>query len=270
MNKTISYNSASLPGIKVLSCTSDYAFRDHIHNEHVIWLNSANGEHFSLGGNSKVLQPGSISIIEPGRVHSNRGFAGKNRHLRSLYLSPSFFSHIEKLITGEDIGKLELPTIVLKNKRYWLQLLTLHELILHNHDQMIQEQTALELFKELCDETLRCVDDRDIVNEPSSLVISLIDFMHSNIAESIELMELAQLVNRTEFHVIRLFKKYVGMSPHAYLVQLRLEKARTLLENNVSIADAALQSGFSDQSHLTRKFKIRYGITPSVYVSSMN
>jgi AraC-like DNA-binding protein len=52
--------------------------------------------------------------------------------------------------------------------------------------------------------------------------------------------------------------------PHAYLVQLRLEHAGMMLDKRESIADAALSSGFSDQSHLTRKFKLRFGVTPGV------
>ena len=57
------------------------------------------------------------------------------------------------------------------------------------------------------------------------------------------------------------------MSPHAYLIQLRLEKARQLISKGKSIADAALLAGFSDQSHLTRSFKKRYGLTPGRYGS---
>lgn len=253
----------------MLSCTGDYHFKDHIHNGYVIWLNSESGEHFSLGGNSTILQPGSISIIEPGLVHSNRGFEGESRHLRSFYLEERFFSHIEKLVTGENKGKLKLPTMVLDNQDYWQQFLALHEMILHNHNQMIQEQTVVELFANLWDETLGGLCNQKIINAPPALLHHIIDFMHAHLTEPIELTDFAQLVQRTEYHIIRLFKKHVGMSPHAYLVQLRLEKARTLLEGNVPIVDAALQSGFSDQSHLTRKFKIRYGITPGAYLCSI-
>lgn len=269
MSKVISYTSASLPGINVLSCTGDHHFKNHIHNGYVIWLNSESGEHFSLTGNSTILQPGSIGIIEPGIVHSNWGFEGENRHLRSFYIEKSFFSHIEKLITGEQTGKFKLPTMVLEHQKYWQQFVALHDMILGNRDQMVQEQTAIELFQNVWEETLGGENTQTDINDPSSLLIPLIEFMHANLTEPIELTDLAQLVQRTEFHIIRLFKKHVGMSPHAYLIQLRLEKARILLEKNGSIVDAAIQAGFSDQSHLTRKFKIRYGITPGVYLNSI-
>ena len=64
--------------------------------------------------------------------------------------------------------------------------------------------------------------------------------------------------------LIRLFRKHKNMSPHAFLIQIRLEHGR-LIEKGADITITALASGFSDQSHLTRKFKARYGITPHAY-----
>jgi len=55
------------------------------------------------------------------------------------------------------------------------------------------------------------------------------------------------------------------MSPHAYPTQLRLKRARELIDGGQSIADAALLAGFSDQSHLTRRFKKSYVLTPGLY-----
>lgn len=91
--------------------------------------------------------------------------------------------------------------------------------------------------------------------------------MQAKFSEDISLDNLAEIAMCTSYHLIRLFRNKVGMSPHAYLVQLRLEKARELIDRGQSIADAALLAGFSDQSHLTRKFKKRYGLTPGLYGS---
>lgn len=76
---------------------------------------------------------------------------------------------------------------------------------------------------------------------------------------------MAGVAGCTEFHLIRLFRAAKGASPHGYLVQLRLEHARRLLAAGCSIVDAALASGFSDQSHLTRQFRARFGVTPGLY-----
>jgi AraC-like DNA-binding protein len=90
--------------------------------------------------------------------------------------------------------------------------------------------------------------------------------MRSMLQENLSLEMLAVIAGCTSFHLMRLFKKHLGMSPHSYLVQLRLERAKELLSQGNPIADAALRAGFSDQSHLTRRFKQRYGLTPGTYL----
>ncbi len=57
----------------------------------------------------------------------------------------------------------------------------------------------------------------------------------------------------------------LGLPPHAYLIQRRLDLARKAIESGISLADAAIVSGFSDQSHMTRRFKAAFGVTPGQY-----
>ncbi len=69
------------------------------------------------------------------------------------------------------------------------------------------------------------------------------------------LQDLADMVGLSAWHFLRQFKKYVGLPPHAWLVQARLQKARQLLKQGDQIAMVAQQCGFSDQSHFNRHFK---------------
>ncbi|MDB4963073.1 MAG: AraC family transcriptional regulator [Myxococcales bacterium] len=66
-------------------------------------------------------------------------------------------------------------------------------------------------------------------------------------------------------HFTREFKRATGTSPHAYIMQRRLARAWRLLVAGKALADVASQSGFCDQAHLSRLFKIRYGVTPGVF-----
>ena len=93
----------------------------------------------------------------------------------------------------------------------------------------------------------------------------IIERFHDLLWEDIGLTELASEFDCTPYHLVRFFKKAVGLSPHAYFVQLRLEKAKQLLIQGYSIVDAALETGFTDQSHLTRHFKTKFGVTPGTY-----
>jgi AraC-like DNA-binding protein len=70
-------------------------------------------------------------------------------------------------------------------------------------------------------------------------------------------------LSRAEF--VRQFHAAYGLPPHAYLINLRLRKARRLLTRGLSLAQAAQESGFFDQSHLSRRFVRAYGVSPGTY-----
>lgn len=79
---------------------------------------------------------------------------------------------------------------------------------------------------------------------------------------------LAALALRTgvsPFHLVRVFTRAVGLSPHQYLVQTRIRRATDLLARGVPCSFVAATTGFADQSHLTRQFKRYLGITPASY-----
>lgn len=89
--------------------------------------------------------------------------------------------------------------------------------------------------------------------------------MHERMGESLLLADLAAAVGISPCYFSRLFHSTFGQPPHQYLLELRLQRARSLLEAKQcgAIADVAAMTGFSDQSHLTRRFRRRFGTTPS-------
>lgn len=262
---TLQYKSPPLTGIKALSCSSDFVFDNHIHSGHVLWLNSKGGENFKVLGTTSVLQPGSISIIEPGIVHSNQPLTKSKRHLRSLYLENDFFLHLEKLVTGTSTQKYNLPTTVINNIAHWRDALALHEAIITGQNKLLIEELCLSLFTPIGDLHFGSSSVHHSIDKGDSRISIIIDYMRAHLENEISLNTLAEIAGCTSYHIIRLFKEIVGMSPHAYLIQLRLERARNLIDKGKTISDAALDAGFSDQSHLTRNFKKRFGITPGIY-----
>jgi AraC-like DNA-binding protein len=83
--------------------------------------------------------------------------------------------------------------------------------------------------------------------------------------EIVSLERLADLAGLSPFHLTRIFRREVGLPPHVYLKQVRVFKARQLLDQGLAIAEAAAEAGFTDQSHLSRQFKKLLGITPGQY-----
>ena len=96
------------------------------------------------------------------------------------------------------------------------------------------------------------------------------EYINDNYEENISLEQLANLVNLKPLRLLRVFRKALGLPPHAYLVQVRITQAKKLLASKMAIAEVAAETGFSDQSHLHRHFKRIVGVTPGQYVRGFN
>jgi AraC family transcriptional regulator len=96
-------------------------------------------------------------------------------------------------------------------------------------------------------------------------VADAVRYIHDNYSRDLSLNDLAEAVHLSPFHIARVFKQALGVSPHQYLIQVRVNSARSLLSagsGERSLAEVASAVGFADQSHLTRHFKRILGITP--------
>ena len=85
-------------------------------------------------------------------------------------------------------------------------------------------------------------------------------------AENVSLSDVAHEVGLSPFHFLRVFQDEVGLTPHRYLTQVRIERARARLSAGASLAETALDCGFVDQSHLNRQFKRILGFTPGTFL----
>jgi AraC family transcriptional regulator len=95
------------------------------------------------------------------------------------------------------------------------------------------------------------------------------EFVEANIETDIRLEMMAGICGRSTEYFVRVFKATAGVSPYQYVLNLRIERAKALLGvEGASIADVALQCGFSHQEHLTRMFRRFTGVTPGRYRSS--
>lgn len=100
----------------------------------------------------------------------------------------------------------------------------------------------------------------------STTLSEAIEYMTANIDSAINLTDIAQVTNRSPSHIARMFRTEIGMPPHRYLINLRVDKARRLLEKtSMSIAEIAYECGFAHQEHLTRLFRRHAGTTPAAY-----
>lgn len=94
---------------------------------------------------------------------------------------------------------------------------------------------------------------------------SVNEYIEDALGQQLSVGELADHVGLSPAHFAREFKRATGTSPHAFVMERRLERAWRLLAAGKTIADAAAWSGFCDQAHMSRLFKIRFGVTPGVF-----
>jgi AraC-like DNA-binding protein len=95
------------------------------------------------------------------------------------------------------------------------------------------------------------------------------DCLKNRYAENLTLEELSRIANLSPFHLIRVFRKEVGLPPHAYQTRLRLNHAKALLAQGATIGEAALNAGFFDQSHFTNHFRKVFGYPPGVHLKGL-
>jgi transcriptional regulator GlxA family with amidase domain len=93
--------------------------------------------------------------------------------------------------------------------------------------------------------------------------------LRENFAGQVRLNDLAALTGRTPFQIIRAFRKELGITPHALLIRIRVERGTALLAQGEPIAGVATEVGFVDQAHFTRHFKRMHATTPRRFLDSL-
>lgn len=94
------------------------------------------------------------------------------------------------------------------------------------------------------------------------------DYIEEHLAEEIVIEDMAALIPMSQFHFARAFKAATGESPHKYLTQRRIERAKVLLSvTKLPVVEVAYRVGFSNQSHFTAHFRKVTGVTPKDYRS---
>mgnify|MGYP000725359751 CR=1 FL=1 len=263
------YRPDDTDGIELLTCTSRHSFQDHIHDGYNIWFNDKGGEWFRIKGKSRIVALDEFGIVNPGDVHANQPCDTGLRRLKSFYVDRRLIRKLLRHCGWNDTATVDFPRAIYRDPENRTRLIELHEALRHSSMKLHRQTLMLETFARIImrhGQGLRIKPEKNDALEKLSPVF---EYMRHHLADDVSLETLAGLIRCTPYHLIRMFKQATGLPPHAYLVRLRIEKARHLLATGASIASAAMDAGFSDQSHLTRLFKKSFGITPGSYVKQV-
>jgi AraC-like DNA-binding protein len=247
----------------------DFAFPPHVHDTFAIGVMQAGGQRFRPGRESSLVMPaGTLCAINPGVVHEGRPATEQGWRYRMFYPAPALVaSALEHPQRAPVSGEWGLESHVIDDRELYREFLTLH-LSSQLEDTLLERQTRIgEFLRRFFERHGNFSPERSQAWMASRTVARVRDYLHSMYQHQVSVADLAQAAGVSGTHVIRAFSAGTGMPPHAYLVSLRVERAKALLREGRSTAEVALEIGFYDQSQLTRHFKRLTGVTPGRFAA---
>jgi AraC-like DNA-binding protein len=252
-----------ISGVEAVVAETSHSFSRHTHEQFGIGLISA-GAQRSLSGRGMVeAVAGDLIAVNPNEVHDGTPI-GEGRSWRILYVSPEVISQCLSDITEGGVAMAEIPRPVFRDAAIARQFGALFAAATGGVGALSCEEGLLTLVAAVMRGGAASV--RPAV--PGSIRI-LQELMDDDPAAAISLSDLARASSLSRFQVLRAFARATGMTPHAYLVQRRIDLARRLISSGVPLAEAAFAAGFSDQSHMTRVFISKYGVSPGRYADAL-
>lgn len=123
---------------------------------------------------------------------------------------------------------------------------------------------ALNTFKHRKIDLLR--SEKEIIDDVPYRIKETINYINNNVCEKIEINELAKITKWKVHHFIRVFTKYLGVTPYQYILLRKIEKAKTLLlDESIPISSIAYELSFLSNSNFINAFKKNTGTTPELY-----
>jgi AraC-like DNA-binding protein len=250
-----------LTGLSLLAADfTDHDYPPHSHEALVVAVTELGGALIKSRGQIEEADSARLFVFNPAEPHA--GWMGWSRRwrYRSLYLTQAALDAL-----AAQLGIARVPYFT-RNRFDDADLiagfLELHRVLEQGRDPFRERQCLAASFGRLFarhgsggDRLAPAPTDRGRFRAATAV-------MRARLACDLRLEALAQEVGLTTFQLIGLFKRATGLTPHAYLTQLRLGAACRELRHGVPPAAAASAVGFYDQSALNKHFKRCYGITP--------
>ncbi len=238
------------------------------HEEYQFCLSLDFPGEYRYRGERHVVPVGSLSVIHPGEVHSSRDPHDREAPAtyRVMYVDPAMIARVAAELTAREGISPFFPNPVIFDRGLSRAFLTLHESLDGPATRLEWDSRLLSVLSGLVSRYSEgCPSPMRPAGGERRAVRLVKEYLESSFVENVSLEELSALANLSPFHLARVFSAEVGLPPHAYQTQLRVARARDLILRGWPISKAAQETGFADQSHLTRHFKRLVGVPPGSY-----
>ena len=238
-------------------------FPNHFHEYYVIGFVEEGQRRLLCKNKDYTINPQDLVILNPFDSHTCMQINNEALDWRCINIK----KEVIQKATEEIYGEKYLPSFsktVLSDIEILMLLKELHTMIvLGTGNNKTRKEKFYKIIKKLYDEYNGQILEEEVI--PAEEIKYLCRYMKNNYRQKLTLDELSKITGQNKFTLLRNFNKVHGLTPYQYLETIRIEKARTYLEEGYTPAEVALNTGFSDQSHFTRFFKSFIGFTPKQY-----
>jgi len=214
-------------------------------------------------------EAGTICFINPDEVHDgspdSQGYS-----YRMTYPSPQFLSALLRVETGRVVGPPRFRTPGVHDPELAQMFCAAHRALEGKEEALFADEKLIGFYLTAIERYAGGLPGMIAAGQEPEAVARIKDYLMAHMAEPTDFQTLAGQGGLSAWHLIRVFRKATGLTPHAWLVDRRVHHARELLRAGESPSHIAVQCGFADQAHLTRSFKARLGVTPGQYRALLN
>ncbi|MGJ7517424.1 helix-turn-helix domain-containing protein [Pseudomonas baetica] len=232
--------------------------------------------HFSIGaitaGRSTYIHEqsqfevgaGTVVLMNPGDVHACNPIDDQPWSYLMLYVDTPWLTDLQhQLGFSDDLALRRFAVTHTVDLELFEGLKTLYRVLVDQQQDVLRKHSAAVEF--FTDVQLRLNPLDQPLREPNFKLERAADFIRAHCTHMLKLEDICEAAQLSPSYLIRAFKQHYGMTPHAFLVNQRIQFARDQLRNGKLIADVALEAGFADQAHFQRAFKQHLAATPGQY-----
>ena len=261
------WRSPALSGVDLLRASyRSQRFGRHSHDHFAIGMIEDGALGFRYRGADVVAPAGAVNLANAGEVHTGQAAAPQGWSYRMFYMETRVLRAVATQLSGRRRDVPRFQPGVIHDRQLAGTIRRLHQNLEIGADGALAFQTG---FLEMLALLVERHADPPVAPGKAAQAPKAVQRVKAMMADDpqarLSIDDLAATAGLSPYHFIRVFRQTVGLTPHAYLVQLRVETAKRLLGRGQSVVAAALAAGFADQSHLTRHFRRLLGITPGQY-----
>ncbi|HGH4621851.1 AraC family transcriptional regulator [Enterobacter cloacae] len=233
---------------------SGHGYEPHRHDTYAIGRTLSGVQSFHYRGSQQHSLPGGTMVLHPDEVHDGEAGTTDGFQYRMLYIDPAL---IQKILGGKPLPFI--PGGITSDPRLFAATESLLKAPEEAVDTLEEEDALYDLASTLAivggQRVRRCAFDYRRTERAR-------EYIQTEFSQNITLETLSAVSGRDRWSLSRDFRALYGTSPYRYVTMRRLEYCRRLIEKGLSLAEAAVEAGFSDQSHMTRQFIKTVGISP--------